>query len=539
MDSGFHRSVNSLIRKIIFGTAADVSAGYAGAKWRRFCRLCHSLRRYQDELLSRIVCSGADTDFGRAHGLHHVRSYQDFAKALPIAQYDYFAPYVQRCLSGHYQALISPNQRLVMFALTSGTTGPAKFIPVTRQLIDYYRRGWNIWGGELLMDHRAGLVRSILQISSPARQQIAPCGLPGGSISGLLAAKQHSVARALYAVPYWIADIPDPQARYYTIMRLAIPKDVGLIVTANPSTLVMLARLVEKNVQAIIRDIYDGTLDCVERVPTGMLDRFSRILRLERSAARRLEQILIRSGHLWPRDYWGRPVLCHWKGGTVGLYVPQVLRYYGDVVIRDIGLIASEGRMSIPIEDFTASGVLDISSAFFEFVPQQQIDRLDLGPDADVLPAGLTVLRPYQLEVGQSYYILITNSAGLYRYHIGDVVRLAGWLGNTPMIEFLSKGQHTSNLTGEKLSEHQVVEAVRLSLRSLGMESDCFVLTPVWAQNPFYRLLIEVESTYGANILQRLALELDNQLCSANCEYASKRRTGQARNGRQAVCTGP
>jgi len=180
--------------------------------------------------------------------------------------------------------------------------------------------------------------------------------------------------------------------------------------------------------------------------------------------------------------------------------------------------------MSIPIQDDTPSGVLDIASAFFEFIPEEQIDGLDLPADAQTLPPSLQVLRAEELEIGQRYYIILTNGAGLYRYHIGDIVQVAGWMGTTPMIEFLSRGVNTSSIAGEKLTEYQVTRAVGSAIESLGLEKGCFVMYPVWADPPYYMLLIEGLSYLSPELRQALSKVIDANLMEANCEYASKRK---------------
>ena len=65
-----------------------------------------------------------------------------------------------------------------------------------------------------------------------------------------------------------------------------------------------------------------------------------------------------------------------------------------------------------------------------------------------------------ELIEGRNYFIVLTTAGGLYRYNISDLVRCVGYHGKTPLIEFLNKGAHYSSLTGEKLSEHQVIAAV-------------------------------------------------------------------------------
>ncbi len=50
------------------------------------------------------------------------------------------------------------------------------------------------------------------------------------------------------------------------------------------------------------------------------------------------------------------------------------------------------------------------------------------------------MLGAHELKEGATYFILLTTAFGLYRYHIHDVVRVAGFHNGTPLIEFLSKG---------------------------------------------------------------------------------------------------
>jgi hypothetical protein len=192
--------------------------------------------------------------------------------------------------------------------------------------------------------------------------------------------------------------------------------------------------------------------------------------------------------------------------------------------------------MSIPVADGIASGVLEIGSTFFEFIPEQEIDAIDLDPDAETLPSGLTVLRAEELELGQRYYIVLITCSGLYRYHIGDLIQVTGWMGTAPTIEFLSRGAHTSNLTGEKLTEYQVVSAVNAALKDAGLALEASVMVPIWADPPYYRLIIEGQHRISADHLRMLGSLADQNLAGANCEYASKRRSRRLGHV-QVVCS--
>ena len=164
----------------------------------------------------------------------------------------------------------------------------------------------------------------------------------------------------------------------------------------------------------------------------------------------------------------------------MGAYLRDYPEYFGDRPVRDVGLIASEGRMTIPIEDGTPAGILDIRHHYFEFIPEDQADR----EEPETVEAA-------ELIEGRRYFILPTTAGGLYRYQIHDLVRCVGFHGKAPLIEFLNKGAHFSSLTGEKLSEFQVVAAVDAAPAALGLRLESFLLLPTWGDPPYYSLLVE------------------------------------------------
>ena len=215
----------------------------------------------------------------------------------------------------------------------------------------------------------------------------------------------------------------------------------------------------------LVRDIFDGTLSADFDVPVSIRAALRRqIGRPDPERAHDLENLIRRSGTLYPKEFWsGLSLLATWLGGSCGVYLPLLKKYYGDTAFRDHGLSASEGRMTIPLADGASSGVLEFSSHYFEFVPEEEHGG-----------AQPTVLEAHELEAGRNYFILLTTSGGLYRYDIHDVVRCVGYEGEAPLLEFLNKGAHFSSITGEKLSEFQVVEATRKSFAELGLPLEHF-----------------------------------------------------------------
>ncbi len=170
--------------------------------------------------------------------------------------------------------------------------------------------------------------------------------------------------------------------------------------------------------------------------------------------------------------------------------------------------------MTIPLADGTSAGLLDFYHHYFEFIPVEE--------HGQVSP---NVLEGHELQEGCDYYILLTTSGGLYRYDIHDVVRCVGFRGEAPLLQFLNKGKNFSNLTGEKLSEYQVVRAAQKSFAGLGLPMEYFAVAPVMEGQPRYVLLVEPKHGYERNT--RLAARVQANLASLNEEYAAKCASGR------------
>ncbi|NLX04184.1 MAG: GH3 auxin-responsive promoter family protein [Phycisphaerae bacterium] len=489
--------------------AAKVAGWGASRQLRSFLAATGSPQRVQQQMLERQLRLLAGSAFARDHGLSGSISYHDFARQVPIRRYEQFAPYIEPLKEGRFDSLFAPSEELLMFALTSGTTGRAKFIPVTARFVDDYRRGWNIFGVKALLDHPRAFFRKIVQMTSSAREESTPCGLWAGAITGLQAQTQKWIVRKHYVTPLAVAEVKDPVAKCYTVARLAVTEDVSFTSTANPSTILRLAQTMAEHSEQLIRDVHDGTLRPPGRLPEGLVADLGRRLRPRPRCARRLEALARRAGRLLPKDVWRLEYLMNWTGGTLKLYLSRFGEYFGETPVRDIGLLASEGRFSIPVEDHTPAGILEITSNFFEFIPE-----------AEYGGENPTVLTLEELEVGQRYFVVFSNASGLTRYDLGDCVEVVGLYQRTPMIAFLNKGSHISSLTGEKVSEHQAVEAMARLSAKLGRRIENFLLGPQWSDPPYYALTVEQSD---AN--PQLAHSYDRILAELNIEYAAKRES--------------
>jgi GH3 auxin-responsive promoter len=478
-------------------------------------------RTAQQAVLADLLRLNSDSAFSVQYRLRPDLSVQEFRERIPVSDYELVRPWIERMKTGDHRALLGSQNRLVMFAITSGTTASSKLIPVTEQFVRRYRRSWQLWGIDVYTQHPRLKNLSIMQVAGSHRRFATADGTPCGSISGLVASTQKRVVRSMYAIPYDVVRISNPSAKRYAILRLALADPlIGMMITANPSTLTQLFACLQGNSESLVRDIHDGGIAACD-IDTKTKTALHRALQARPERARELARLLERDGQLLPSSCWPHvELLGVWSGGSVGAYLPMLRRLFPNAAVRDHGLHASEGRMTLPIEDNTPAGVLEIETHFFEFVPVDQADATDP-----------IVLEAHELEDGEEYLILLTTCSGLYRYNIHDVVRCVGFHGETPLLEFRHKGAHISSITGEKIAESQVVEAVQSASTDIGAIIPVFTLTPVWGTPPGYVLYVDTElcDADRQRFCHTLGEAVDLRLRKLNVEYDDKRSSQRLR----------
>jgi hypothetical protein len=375
-----------------------------------------------------------------------------------------------------------------------------------------------LWMSGLYRDHPGVVGGRILSVVSPEVESRAPNGVPCGAESGHAYRNLPKPIQSMYTAPYDVFAIGDYEAKYYTLLRLAAGQDISCIATVNPSTVVLLADRLAQHTEPIIRDVRDGSLSTDFEIPAEL--RASLHLRPDPERARRLERAaaagdgVLRPGLAWPM----LAAIGCWKGGTVGSYLTNFDTYFPQhPPVRDLGYYATELRGSVPLSDESDAGVVAVSTNVLEFHPA------DDGGE----PKGTDLLPLERLEVGGRYFVYVTNSSGLYRYEMNDIVEVAGTYRQTPLIRFIQKGKGVVSFTGEKLYEVQVIAAVADALadrqgRYLFIAA---VAELVDGTTPRLVFLVEfddpISDAEGAVLVDRL----DVALGRSNSEYESKRKS--------------
>ena len=502
-----------------------LGAGLRIREWRhdrRFERATAAPERAQAAALRTLLQRNAGTAFGREHGFAAIRTPAEYRRAVPLRDYEAFRPYVRRIVAGEPGVLTA--EPVTAFATTSGTTGEAKLVPVTASWLSHMAGVVRLWMLRAQREHPALLDRAILTLVSPAVEGRTPLGVPVGALSGLLQRSLPSAVQRAQAVPYAAHLIADCEARAFVLLRLALARAVSVIGTPNPTTLLRLAEVARQHAEGLLRAIHDGTLGIPWPAIHEEPDWNARAVRRAVAArlapdprrARTLAAAVREAATLRLRDAWPELALIGcWLGGHAGHHARRLSEDYGDVPRRDLGLVASEGRVTLPLADGSAAGVLAIDAGFLEFIPEEALGRGRRPGPAGARARGRPPLRHRPLR---SATVCTATTSTTSSRSPGTTAGRRSWPSSR-------KGRDMTSLTGEKLHLNHLRAAVHAAEGATGVEVWQFRLIPD-VETCRYDLLVEPRGAgLDAPGAEAFARAIDEALGRANVEYAAKRRS--------------
>ncbi|HXV64193.1 MAG TPA: GH3 auxin-responsive promoter family protein [Vicinamibacteria bacterium] len=484
--------------------------------WRPFVKTARAPWDAQERLLLQFLRQNCETKFGQLHGFDRIRSYRDFVSAVSIQSYESLRPFIEEQERTGTPALsaVAP----VMYAQTSGTTGQPKLIPLLESTLRSHKRSQAIQSYvQFKTDPRAyyGKLLGIVGLAEEGRLQ---SGRPYGSASGHVYKNMPRLTRAKYVIPHQVFGIEDYDLKYLTILRLAlVHRNVTFLGSANPSTFLKLLSVLEIYREELLEDIRREEFRYLARMTHDARAAIQPRLRCKPARLRELEQLLHspspRFADLWPN----LRLVNTWTGGSCAIPLAAFERHLPPTTrIAELGYLSSEFRGTITVDVERNWGAPTIQENFLEFVEREAWD----GGDQKTLTVDA-------LETGKQYYVIVTTAAGLYRYFMNDIITVTGRFHATPTIQFVQKGKGVTNITGEKLTESQIIEAVRSSEEELGVRSTFFLMLAC-VQESNYRLLLEpAEPSDGSPSRMRDLVE--SKLTELNVEYAAKRASGRLR----------
>jgi hypothetical protein len=127
----------------------------------------------------------------------------------------------------------------------------------------------------------------VLAIGGALREETLPDGTPAGAATGLIYETMPPLIRAKYVVPPAVFGIEDYELRYAVIARLATQhRDLSMIGTANPSTILRLLDQIRADAAALAEDLANGGSRLIPRLPAPLARHVRAALKPECSRPR-------------------------------------------------------------------------------------------------------------------------------------------------------------------------------------------------------------------------------------------------------------
>jgi len=468
-------------------------------------------------MLDRILALNCRTEYGRRLGLDTTNPRRVFEK-LPLSTYADYAPYIERLAAGEQNLLSS--QPLVYFASTSGTTGPQKLIPVTRQQMLMNIRNLMMPFGLAI---RQGILKPIrsraMVILTEHSGGLTSGGVPkGAAITGSFR-YMGDVMDAFLTAPGDVMRVHDQATARYLQLLFALGEErLAMILAFFPTMLLFTLRDMVGRHESLLKDLADGTVSRQLELSSGVRARLRRRLVRQPARARVLAALLERDqfnvANIWPDV----GAILTASGGSFRFYIDQLQPYLGGVPVYSPVYGASEAIIGIGYSVDEPYYLMLPSVAYTELVPVEEADS----PDARPIPAA-------QARSGRCYEVVVTTLAGLTRYRLQDVVRVVGFHRQTPVIEFIERSGQVIDVLGEKTAEHHVVEAVEAACKAVKARIVDYFVAPDSGETPArYLLALEVSPAGGDHNddIQQLVKVAEAALCQASPDYDEERKLG-------------
>ena len=418
----------------------------------------------QRGVLSRLIGMARGTEVMAEAGLRPGARYEDFREALEPGGYEKIRSRVMRMISGEKNVLWPGRCR--WFAQSSGTSdGRSKYIPVTDD--------------SLRLNHYAGASQAVahyLLHNPESRVFDGKALILGGSFNAG-------------------GEPPRPEGvRVGDLSATLISRITPLAELVRvPSRRIALMSDWREKLPALVRAAAGARVSNLSGVPSWMLTVVRGVL--EHTGASTLHEV-------WP----GLEVFFH---GGIG-FEPYREQYESITDSRKMHFVntynASEGFFAVQNDPADAAMLLLLDQGvFYEFQDQE----------GRILPA-------WEVTEGDIYSLVITAANGLWRYPVGDTVKIES---TAPLkISIAGRTKSYINAFGEELMVHNADAALALTCHELGCTVENYTAAPVYTtarRHGRHEWLVEFGK--APESVERFAERLDYYLTQENSDYAAKR----------------
>lgn len=417
--------------------------------------------------LDYLVSQGQKTEYGQQHQFDKIKTYEDFARLVPLNTYEELKGDIDRMRHGEHD-ILWPGQ-IRWYAKSSGTTNDkSKFIPVSKEGLKniHYQGGHDACAFYFRQYPKSRIFdgKSLILGGSHSPNYNLP-GTLVGDLSAILMENLNPILGHFRVPKKEIALMSDFEQKRDLIARICMNENVTNL----------------------------------SGVPSWMLSVLVRMLEISGKSS--IDQI-------WPN----LEVFFH--GGIA--FTPYRKQYEEIIPKRDMHYMetynASEGFFGLQNDPADKAMLLMLDyGVFYEFIPMDEFGN-----------EHPTIVPLSGVETGKNYAMVISTTCGLWRYIIGDTVMFT----SVKPYKFIITGRtkYFINAFGEELIQDNAEQALAYACEKTGAKVLEYTAAPVNMDlDAHCRHQWIVEFAQEPNDLEQFRHLLDSRLQDVNSDYEAKR----------------
>nr|XP_020460599.1 GH3 domain-containing protein [Monopterus albus] len=509
---GENRTFGSLLSQYV----AVKAMGWLGRRERKKLEAdTLNVKRAQEETLLKRLRKNANTWYGKRYDFSSIQDSEGFRARHPITTYEHYRELIRRVAAGEEKVITA--EKPLTLAMTSGTSGASAMLLSTRDTSsEFFLQGLTVcW--DVVQRGLPGtnsLQRTTKFFYTPTCRQ-SEAGIPIAPNPSTPASSHHMLN--LYTTPAPTFEVPSEKDALYLHLLFAM-KDpsVGTLEASFASTIFYAFIALQDRWQELVEDIEQGKVSNALALEPKVRAKLEALMKPDSGRATQL-RAHFQDGfrgiakRLWPKLHLVLTV----DSGSNQIY-GETLRenYCQGVPFYSPFYAATEGLIGVNLwpQEPTRHYLLCPRSMFCEFLPESSLEE----------ESPHTLLME-EVKMGQNYELIITNASGLFRYRIGDIVKVVGFHNHCPIVEFQYRRGQMLNVRGEKVSEALFLEALKKAVAQwpgAQLVDYCCAESGIMGDSiggsdPHYQVFIELKGVRNLTEEQRYKLDICLQQDSA------------------------
>uniref|UniRef100_A0A3Q3F0S5 GH3 domain containing n=1 Tax=Labrus bergylta TaxID=56723 RepID=A0A3Q3F0S5_9LABR len=500
---GENRTLSSLLGHYL----AVKGVGWLGGRQRRKLEAdTLNVKQVQEETLLKRLRKNANTCYGTQYDFSSITDSNVFRARHPITTYEHYRDLISRIAVGEENVILA--EKPLILAMTSGTSGPSAMLLSTKDTnTEFFLQ---VKSHERAFPATDSLQRTTKLFYTPTFRQ-SEAGIPIGPNSSTPASSRHMLN--LYTTPAPAFEVPPD---FVTYLFLLVENNSGNSFDALRIKKQHLPSNPQDRWQELVDDIEHGKVSSALALEPKVRSRIEALMKPDPERAAELrahfqDGFLGIAKRLWPHLHLVLAV----DSGSNQIYGDMLRENYCQgVSFYSPFYAATEGLIGVNLwpQEPNRRYLLCPRSMFCEFLPESSLE--------ENTPPTLLM---EEVKEGQNYELVVTNASGLFRYRVGDILKVVGFHNQCPIVEFQYRRGQMLNVRGEKVSEALFLDALKTAVSQwpgAQLVDYCCAESGIMGDSiggtdPHYQVFVELKGVRNLTEEQRYKLDVCLQQDSA------------------------